>query len=89
MEQSKSSKAIKGGHASLEARVKHVSEATIRKRWKKLPSSSHTAAREAILSAKDQSRSRRGRNTIDTATEECVQDVANKWVSQVLLYAAC
>ena len=78
MARSNSPEAPEKGYASLEARVKHVSEATIRKKWKKLPSSSHAAAREAILAARDQSRSRRGRSAIDTATEECVQEVANK-----------
>lgn len=64
-------------YSTLEARVKHVPEATIRKKWKKLPAANHAAAREAVLSAKDQSRTRT-RKATDLASQECVQEIANK-----------
>lgn len=65
-------------YAALEPRRKHVSEAAIRKNWRKLPSASHTAARELIISAKEQSRGRKGRAAVDLATEDCVQEVAQR-----------
>jgi len=74
-----SNKSSNTGFATLEPRVNHVSEHTIRKKWKKLPSSSHNAASELILSARDQSRGRKGKVGLDTATEDCVQEVADKY----------
>lgn len=69
--------------AKLERRVKHVSEAAVRKKWRKLPSLSHTASREIISSAKEQSRGRRGKAKIDLATEDCVEEVANRLIERL------
>lgn len=65
--------------ARLEPRVKYVSEAAIRKQWKKLPASSHAPAREAIILAKEQSGSRKGETMADKATDDFVKDVANRY----------
>lgn len=64
--------------ARLEARVVHVPEATIRKKWRKLPSANHSAIRELILSTEEQSRQRKGRNGIDLATENSVRNAVTR-----------
>ncbi|KAK5088172.1 hypothetical protein LTS08_004769 [Lithohypha guttulata] len=69
--------------ARLEPRVKYVSEAAIRKQWKKLPASSHAPAREAIILAKEQSGSRKGETTADKATDDFVKDVANRLLERL------
>lgn len=68
-----------GRYPTLEPRVKHVSEAAVRKKWRKLPSSSHAAAREVIQSAKEQSKVRKGRLVVDTTIEDCLQEVAIRY----------
>lgn len=65
--------------ARLEARVVQVPEATIRKKWRKLPTANHSAIRELIQSAEEQSRLRKGRNGIDLATEASVRAVVNRY----------
>lgn len=65
--------------ARLEGRVVHVPEATIRKKWRKLPAANHSAIRELVFSAEERSRSRKGRNGIDLATEASVRGVVNKY----------
>lgn len=64
--------------AKLEPRVKHISEGAIRKKWKRLPSSSHTVTREIIWSAREQSRTRRKVKANDFAGELCVKDVVSE-----------
>lgn len=67
-------------HPKLEPRIVHVSEATIRKRWKKLPPTHHANARELILAVQEQSRTRRGKAGVDHAIEESVQGVVKRCV---------
>lgn len=60
--------------AKLVPRVKHVSAAAIRKKWKRLPSASHSVTREVIYTARDQSRRKRGRAN-GGLVEDCLNEV--------------
>lgn len=71
------------GFVTLEARIERVSDATIRRKWKKLPSSSHNAACDAISVAKLQARARRGKGQHTQLVEECVEDMYNRSVPAI------
>lgn len=67
--------------ATLEARVERVADATIRKRWKKLPSSNHSAARDALSVARLQARSRRVKGKSNQTAEDCIDGMLDRFVN--------
>jgi len=71
--------------AALEPRVRHISETTIRKKWKRLPPSSQDKVKQVLLSLKRQSRvgqkyldSKKMRGLDAADIETCVEEVADK-----------
>ena len=75
--------------ATLEARIDRVSDATIRKKWKKLPPTSHSAARDALSIARQQARSRRGKGKTSQTVEDCVESMVDKSVTKRALFYSC
>lgn len=68
--------------ARLEARIDRVADATIRKKWKKLPPSSHNATRNALSVARQQARSRQqGRTKTSQTVENCVEGMLDRLVN--------
>ena len=67
--------------ATLEARVERVADATIRKKWKKLPLSTHSAARDALSVARLQARSRRVKGKSNQIAEDCIDGMLNRFVN--------
>ena len=62
---------------TLEVRVDHVSDAAVRKKWKKLAVSSHGPARSIIQSAKIQPGPRKGVTKYTQRAEEHVLEMSN------------
>ena len=67
--------------ARLEARIDRVADPTIRKKWKRLPPSTHNAARDALSIARQQARSRRGKSNNSQAVEDCVESMLDRFVT--------
>lgn len=67
--------------ATLEARIDRVADATIRKKWKKQPTSAHGAARDALSIARQQARARRGKGRTSQTAEDCVDGMLDRLVT--------
>ena len=74
----RSSRSSHQNFTTLEPRVRNVSEATIRKRWKKLPAGPQDKLKELVVSLKQQARTAKRKAGAGADLEDCVEEIADR-----------